>query len=260
MKKSLFSNIIKNADQEQPSIEPYSMKDMPLHLDSQHVKDRFDFSPSRTSSDPKKKTEQLLKEVEERERYIKQITDKNHSLEKEAYEKGFAQGEKAGMELGEKRFDSVIKSFNEALEGVRRLKEELFQKSEQEMVELVLAIARRIIQKDVSTDRKIILSMIKSALNFVADQEEIRVRLNPSDLEFATQHKGEITEGMRNLIFEEDEEIPRGDAIIESNRGIIGCGIERHLQKVEEDLRTQTGEYPQVEGAGLRKPREDHDR
>jgi len=260
VKKSLFSNIIKNAGEEQPSIKPYSMRDMPLHLDSYPVKDRFDFSPSRTSSDAKKKTEQLLKEVEERERYIKQITDKTHSVEKEAYEKGFAQGEKAGMELGEKRFDSVIKSFSEALEGVRRLKEELFQKSEQEMVELVLAIARRIVQKEVSIDKKIILSMIKSALNFVADQEEIKVRLNPSDLEFATQHKGEVTEGMRNLTFEGDEEIPRGDAIIESNRGIIDCGVEKHLQKVEEDLRAQAGEHPHVERAGLKMPREDHDR
>lgn len=260
MKKSLFSNIIKNADEEQSSIKPYSMRGMPLHLDSQQVKDRFDFSPSLTSLESKRKTEQLLKEVEERERYINQITDKTHSLEKEAYEKGFAQGEKAGMDLGKKRLDSVIKSFNEVLEGVRRLKEELYQKSEQEMLELVLAITHRIIQKEVSTDRKIILNMIKSAINYIADQEEIRVRLNPSDLEFATQHKGDITEGMRNLIFEGDEEVLRGDAVIESNRGIIDCGIERHLQKVEENLRAQAGEHPQVEGAGLREPREDHDR
>ena len=260
MKKSLFSNIIKHADEEQPSIKPYSMKDVPLHLDSHQVKDRFDFSPSRTPSDPKNKIEQLLKEVDERERYIKQITDKTHSLEKEAYERGFAQGEKAGMELGEKRFDSMIKSFNEALEGMRKLKEELYQKSEEEMVELVLAIARRIIQRDASTDKKIILSMIKSALNFVADQEETRVRLNPSDLEFATQHRGEIMEGMKNVTFEGDERVLRGDATIESNRGIIDCGIESHLQKVEEVLRSQAGKPPQVGGVGSRELRGNHDR
>jgi flagellar assembly protein FliH len=227
------------------------MRDMPLHVDFQKGKGRFISSSSRTSSDPGNKIEQLLEEIDERERYIKQVTEKTHSVEKEAYEKGFAQGEKAGMELGEKRFDSVIKSFNEALEEVRRLKEELYQKTEQEMLELVLAITRRIIKKEVSTDNKVILNLIKSALKYVADQERVKVRLNPSDLEFASQHKGEIMEGMKemgNVILEGNEGVSRGDAVIESNHGIIDCGIEKHLQKVEEALKAQVGKHPQGEG------------
>ena len=248
MKKSLFSTIIKSADQEQPSIKPYSMRDMPLHVD---------FS-SRSSSRPKNRTEELLEEIGERERYIKQVADKTHSLEKEAYEKGFAQGEKAGMELGEKRFDSVIKSFTEGLEEVKKLKEALYQKSEQEMLKLVLAIARRVIQKDASTDEKIILSMIQSALKYVADQEEITVKLNPSDLEFASQHRGEIIKGMKKVIFEGDGGILRGGVVIESNRGVIDGGIEKHLQEIEEKLKAQAQEYPQEEGEGLSESREDH--
>lgn len=249
MRKSLFSNIIKHADQRQPSVKPYAMKDMPL-LDYQEVKGRFAYPSTRTSSGSGKETEQLLKEIEERERYIKQVTGKTDSLEKEAYEKGFAQGEKAGMELGEKRFDSVVKSFNEVLERVRRIEEELYQKSEQEMVELVLTIARRVIQKEVSTDEKIVLNMIQSALKYVADQKEIKVRLNPSDLEFASQLRGEMMEGMKSVIFEGDEGVPRGDAIIESNRGVIDCGIEKHLREVEENFRAQTGGALKSEGDG----------
>jgi len=238
----LFRNIIKNTDDKRSSIAPYSMRDMPLHLDS---------SPSSTSLDSKKKVDHLLKEIEERERYIKQITDKTQSLEKEAYEKGFAQGEKAGMELGEKRFDSVVKSFTKALEEIREIKKELYQKSEQEMVELVLAIARKVIQKEISTDKKIILRMINSALKYTASKQEIRVRLNPSDLEFASQHKEEIAdgmEGMKNLIFEGDERVSRGSAVIESNRGIIDCGIEKHLQELENALNTPRIESLQMEG------------
>ena len=124
----------------------------------------------------------------------------------------------------------------------------MYQQSEQEMIKLVLAIARRIIQKEASTDEKIILAMIQSALKYIADQGEIRVKLNPSDLEYASQHKGEIMEGVRQVIFEGDEGISRGDAVIESNRGVIDCGIEKHLQKVEEALRTQVEENAQVKG------------
>lgn len=248
MRTSLFSNIIKQADQEQPAIKPYAMRDVSLQLDFQEGKTRFARSLFRSSSDSAKGTKQLLEEIREREKYIKQVTDKTHNVEKEGYEKGFAQGEKAGRELGEKRFDSVVKSFAEVLEEVRRLKEELYQQGEQEMIKLVLAIARRVIQKEVSTDEKIILAMIQSALKYIADQGEIRVKLNPSDLEYASQHKGEIMEGVRQVIFEGDEGISRGDAIIESNRGVIDCGIEKHLQEVEEALKTQVEENAQVKG------------
>jgi len=242
VKRFLFSSIIKGAGQERPSIKPYPMRD--IYTGFQKGKERFHHSSS-SVLDPK--TRQLLREIEERERYVKQITDKKDGIEKEAYEEGFAQGEKAGMELGEKRFESVIKSFTEALEGVERIKEELYKKSEQEMLALVLAIARRVIQKEVSTDKEIIPGIVRSTLKYVADQEDVRVRLNPSDLEFACKHKGNIIEGMKNVIFEGDEGVSRGDAVIESKRGVIDCGLERHLQKVEENLRARSGELPRGE-------------
>ena len=257
-KKSLSSNIIKNVDQKKPSVKPYSMRDMPLLTDSQWGKGRSAYSSSLTSSDSKDKVGHLLKEVEERERYVKQVAEKTDRLEKESYEKGFAQGEKAGRELGEKRLESVIKSFNGGLEEVRRLKETLYQESEQEMLRLVLAVARRVIQKEVSTDKEIILNSIKSALKYVADQEEITIRLNPSDLECAIQHKEENVKAMRNVLIEGDEEIQRGDAVIKSNRGTIDCGIEKHLQMVEEKLRTQSGERLPEEEEGAGESKEDH--
>ena len=250
MKRSLFSTIIKGSDGEQPSIKLYSMKNVGLPPNLQKGKRRSQGVFSSTLPDSKNRIEQLVEEIREREKYIKQMTDKTHSLEKKAYEDGFAQGEKAGMELGEKRFDSVIKSFTEVLEEVRRLKEEFYQKSEREMVELVFAIARRVIQKEVNDDGKIILNMIRSAITYISGQEEVRVRLNPSDLEFASQHRGEMMRGieeMGKVILESDEGVSRGDAIIGSSQGIIDVGIERHLREVEKTLRAKALEGSKVE-------------
>jgi flagellar biosynthesis/type III secretory pathway protein FliH len=224
------------------------MRNMSFPPDSQKKRGQPHSSAFNATSGPGNNVEQLLKEIEEREKYIKQITDKSDGLEKEAYEKGFAQGEKAGMELGEKRFDSIVKSFSEVLEFLGRLKEESYQKNEQDMIELVLAIARRIIQKEVSADGSIISRMISSALKYVTDQERIKVKLNPSDLEFAGQYRGEMIKemgGMKNITFESDEGIVRGDAVIESNRGIIDAGIGKHLQEVEKALREQAEENAQ---------------
>lgn len=248
MKRSLSNTIIKGAAEELSSVKSYSMKNMSFSPDSQKKRGQSHSSVFNATPGSESNVEQLLKEIEEREQYIKQITDKSDGLEKEAYEKGFAQGEKAGMELGEKRFESIIKSFSEVLEFVGRLKEECYQKNEQDMIELVLAIVRRIIQKEVSADGSIIPRMISSALKYVTAQEGIKVKLNPSDLEFASQYRGEMIKemgGMKNITFESDEGIVRGDAVIESSYGVIDAGIEKHLQEVEKALRAQAEENAQ---------------
>ena len=112
-------------------------------------------------------------------------------------------------------------------------------------MELVLAVTRKVIHKEVETDRKILLHVIQSAFSYVADREEIRVKLHPSDLEFANQHKAEVVqgiEGLGKLTFEGDEKVARGDALIESRLGMVECGIEKHLKDLEETLRTKAQE------------------
>ena len=249
----MFSSVIKSIRGKDTAVKSYAMRDMGLQPEVRREREQsFTLSSGNPpDSDSHKKIEQLLEEIGDREKYIKQMTDKTHSLEKEAYEKGFAQGERAGKELGEKRFDSVIKSFTEATEDLHKLRKRVYQESEEQLLELVLAVARKVVQKEVETDKHILLDLLRSALHYVTDRERIKLRLHPSDLEFASQHKAEVTqgiEGVGKLTFEGDEAVARGDALIESSHGIVDCGIEKHLGEVEEALRTKARE--QVDGEG----------
>jgi len=245
----LFSSVIKSASERGTPIKVYAMKEMERNPALSRGEDPFADSPL----DSHKKIEQLLEEIGEREKYIKQMTDKTHSLEKEAYEKGFAQGERAGMELGEKRFDSVIASFKAAAESLGKSHEALYRTSEQQVVELILAIARAVIKREVSTDRYIVLSVIRSALRYAADREKIRVRVHPSDAEFAIRQREEILKGLESvgkLSIEGDETVPRGNALIESDQGIIDCGIEKHVQALEKAFRAYALPEKTAEGDG----------
>ena len=155
VKRSLFSNVIKVSNEKETAIQAYDMRDMSLHPEMRREKPSFTRSTG-NQPDGDKNVEQLLEDIGDREKYIKQMTDKTHTLEKEAYEKGFAQGELAGRELGEKRFDSAIKSFTEAADDLFGLQEKVYRESEQQLLELVLALARQVIQKEVETDRNIL--------------------------------------------------------------------------------------------------------
>ena len=246
----MFSSVIKPAGEKRTSVKAYAMREMERSPAFSRGEPLSPDSPL----DSHKKIEQLLEEIGEREKYIKQMTDKTHSLEKEAYEKGFAQGERAGMELGAKRFDSVIASLKTAAESLEQSREALYRGSEQQVVELILAIARAVIRREVSTDRYIVLSVIRSALRCAADREKVRIRVHPSDAEFATEQRGELLkglEGVGKLNIEGDETVPRGNALIESNQGIIECGIEKHVQEVEKAFRAYalTERSPHEDGA-----------
>ena len=241
----MFNNVIKSVSGKNAAVKSYAMKDMDRDPGARKRRERSLAASSGEPVSPKTEVEQLLEEIEEREKYIKQMTDKTHTLEKEAYEKGFAQGEQAGRELGAQRFDSVITSFTGALEDLRQLQKAWYQESEPQLVELVLAISRTVIQKEVDTDKSIVLNVIRSALLAVNDREEITMKLHPSDLEFARQHKKELIEGIEGvekLTFEGDEGVSRGGAVIESSQGIVDCGIEKHVMEVEKALRAKARE------------------
>lgn len=245
----MFSNVIKSTRTSDTPIRSYVMRE----VERDTILTRGEVHLAGTTLDARKKMEQLLEEIGEREKYIKQMTDKSHSMEKEAYEKGFAQGERAGMELGMKRFDSVIVSFQAAARLLEESREGLYRGSEQQVVELILAIARSVIQREVSTDRYILLGVIRSALRYAADRERIRIRVHPSDAEFAMQQRGEILKGLEgagNLSIEGDATVPRGNALIESDRGIIECGIEKHVQELEKAFRACALPETATRGAG----------
>ena len=61
--------------------------------------------------------QQSMKEFEAK--LLKQAKEKALFIEKESYERGFAQGEKDGLEMGGKRLEAILLQFNNN-EGRRR--------------------------------------------------------------------------------------------------------------------------------------------
>ena len=65
-----------------------------------------------------------------------EVRDKQSRIEKEAYEKGFEQGQKDGMTLGEKRLEQTVKDMKSLLKGFSRLKGQIYTEAEQELLTL----------------------------------------------------------------------------------------------------------------------------
>ena len=163
-------------------------------------------------------------------------------IEKEAYEKAFQLGEKAGVEGGERLYRSAVQSLVEAVQGVKRLEEEFYARVEKEILDLVIATTRKVVQREINTQRDMILDVLREAVAKTIDREKIRVRINPSDFDFVHAHKPDIisaVDGVKDLVIEKDETISRGGAIVESDYGTIDARTERRLESVEKALKRQ---------------------
>lgn len=166
----------------------------------------------------------------------------------EAYQKGFidgekkgiVDGEKSGFDAGLKKIEPVLNSLQEALLLLQKIRKETYDCIEKEVVELALAIAKKVICREVKTDKAVVVCIAKEALARVEESGRIKIKMSPSDLQFINETKYQLSkliENIDNVTFEAEESITSGGCIIETDLGEIDARIEKQLQAVEESFR-----------------------
>ncbi len=244
-----MSDILKPSKQEGCSIKSYIMRNI--------SKKGFSFSKSRqerlfrrydfngTGQKPTKiKEEGFRREFNgvgvEAERYIEEAKKKVKEIEEEAYRNGFSEGEKAGIELGieegKKEVKFTLDSFKKGLEELSMQRREIYEKSEGELLELVMAVAMRVIHKEISLSPDVILSVIRAAMKNVLSQDKITIRVNPADLDIAVAAKPDfkdLVDDINNISFKGDESISCGGCIIETEHRTIDARIEQQIKEIE---------------------------
>ncbi len=158
-----------------------------------------------------------------------------------AYEEGFRRGERDGVEFARKEFAPLLRNLGKGLLELRELRKQVYMDAEKDIVQLSLAIAGKIVCREVETDKELVLGVVKKALSEVIGHEKVIIRVNPSDLQFV---KGNILETrvadkFEDVSFEEDERILKGGCVIETNLGDIDARIEKQLEALEEILNSE---------------------
>lgn len=173
---------------------------------------------------------------EKEEKILKQAREKGLRLEKEAYENGFAQGEKDGLELGQKKFETLLDSFRQILEEMSRLHRDLYREHEREIVQIIFSISRKILHHHLPLPEAVIQETLRTAFRYVMDPRKIVVHLNPRDHQYLRSHpdvppwaKAEGTDGTKIV---PDPSITRGGCFLETSFGDIDATLESQLDQI----------------------------
>jgi flagellar assembly protein FliH len=103
---------------------------------------------------------------------------------RKVFEDAYAEGEKAGFEMGMQKLEPVAKRLTEAIAECASFQRRLREKAEQMATILALTFAETIVLKECETHREVILEMAKKALELVDEKSNIVIRMRREDMPF----------------------------------------------------------------------------
>lgn len=156
------------------------------------------------------------------------------ALERDAFAKGYAQGERAGAEVAAKRGEAMLRRLTETLEELGSLRAEMIRRTERQTVQLALAIAKRILDREISLDRGLIVAMARVALDRLGEQASATIRLHPDD--HAVVMAAGAGESADQVKIVADPVISRGGCLVESDFGYMEVATEAQFAALARTL------------------------
>lgn len=157
-------------------------------------------------------------------------------IEREAYQKGFEAGEKAGFEFGSQKAEVIQKRLAGILSELNTLKGDIYREMEEEIGRLALAIAKRIVHHEISLDKDVVLHVTKAAIRAAQGNDVITIKVNPDDFEYMVKAKSEVLshiDSIKNINIEEDETVLKGGCMMETAYDEIDARLEQGFKEIE---------------------------
>jgi flagellar assembly protein FliH len=158
-------------------------------------------------------------------------------LEQEAYEKGFAQGEKDGFELGEKKAVKIIEHIEKLFNEINTLKQDVLKENEKEILDLMFAVVEKIVCHEVRRDDTSIKEAIFNALGMAMEKSKVIFNVNPDDYDYVEKLRPNFfrqNKEIKSIVVTSDPAVSRGGCFLETPRGNIDATIESKLEKIYE--------------------------
>lgn len=193
-----------------------------------------DAVPEEAQPDPLQELEEIVKNR------LFEVERKAEALEKEAYEKGYAQGEQDGFEYGKRNILIVNEHLERILGGLQDVPRKIFQDYRDWLLSTSIAIARHVVRGELQTSAEAIVRLVDAVLDEAEEAHSVTLYLNPADIELMKKHTDFVNLTQRegsSCTFKPDNKIDRGGCRLESDIQVIDAAVETRVALVEKQLR-----------------------
>jgi flagellar assembly protein FliH len=148
----------------------------------------------------------------------------------EAYQRGLREGDSKAAQRMEGQVTTRIHQLGRSIEQLALHRGKVQREAEPELVRLSLAIARRILRRELSVDPEALLGLVKAGLERIESADVHRVRVHPEHASVLAR----LLEGAaRSVEIVADPGLPVGAVVFETSRGSLDTGLETQLKEIE---------------------------
>jgi len=150
---------------------------------------------------------------------------------KEAYQRGFSEGRNVGHEQAVAEIAPVMDRLSRSLADLATVRSQVRKTAESDLLKLAIAVARRVIHRELTLDPGSIEGLIRVALEKLESRELCRVRVHPNQEPVIRTLLARFSAAPVELI--PDGTLQSGDVLFETAHGTLDGSIEAQLQEIE---------------------------
>jgi len=159
-------------------------------------------------------------------------------IRREAFESGYAEGREEGVRQGGSEIETALSFLKRLAADLAEQEQQALKQLEPELIKLAVAVAKKIIGKEMSVDREIVKRCIARAIEKIVEREKLVVYVHPADMPVVLEYKENLIEmfdGIKTI------------EVVASENGISpgGCTVETELVRANGQIEAQLDEVLQ---------------
>ncbi|MGI6587732.1 MAG: FliH/SctL family protein [Peptococcia bacterium] len=193
-------------------------------------------------SEAQKKAKAIICEAERGVEKLKQESQVEYEqVKKTAYQEGVQSGYEEGMKKAEEEIKVLAEETKRLAKNLGDYKVKYMQENAEEIITLVLTIAKKIINTIVELKPEIICNIVKNVLEEAGDAEKLIVKVNPLHLPYLDVYDQQYQEmSTGKLCFEGDSEVELGGCVLVTENGFIDAQIDEQLLLLKKALKEES--------------------
>ncbi|MEE1290319.1 MAG: flagellar assembly protein FliH [Spirochaetota bacterium] len=181
----------------------------------------------------------ILEKANEEARKIEDgIAEKEKKIISEAREIGYKDGWDEGIAKANGEVERLTERMHDMINGIINKRTSIFIEAEQQIISLVLSIARKVIKVLSENQKNVVINNVIHSLKKLSTRKNIAIRVNLADLELTTQYKDKFIKiaETENIKILEDTTVDKGGCIIETDFGTLDARISSQLHEIEDKI------------------------
>ena len=180
----------------------------------------------------------LEKANEEARRIEDGIAEKEKKIISEAREIGYKDGWDEGIAKANGEVERLTERMHDMINGIINKRTSIFIEAEQQIISLVLSIARKVIKVLSENQKNVVINNVIHSLKKLSTRKNIAIRVNLADLDLTTQYKDKFIKiaETENIKILEDTTVDKGGCIIETDFGTLDARISSQLHEIEDKI------------------------